>query len=171
MFYGCESFNGDISCWNTGSVTDMYAMFCDSECMSFNGDISGWNTGLVTTHALHVPCVVGRSTKICHDGTLDSVTDMYWHVRVVVRRSTSDLSRWNTGSVTTMGFMFGSCMSFNGDISQWDTGSVADMVFMFSGCTSFNQDISGWNIRLATTTRGMFDGCTSLNQNFRPNLL
>ena len=46
MFDGANSFNGDISGWNTASVTDMSGMFVGA--YSFNGDISGWNTENVT---------------------------------------------------------------------------------------------------------------------------
>ena len=36
------AFNGDISSWDTSSVTSMYCMFCSTS--SFNGDIGSWNT-------------------------------------------------------------------------------------------------------------------------------
>ncbi len=45
MFEGAESFNDDISGWNTASVTDMYDMF--SGATSFNQDIENWNTAKV----------------------------------------------------------------------------------------------------------------------------
>ena len=44
MFYNSK-FNGDISSWDVGNVTDMRYMFYDSK---FNGDISNWNVGNVT---------------------------------------------------------------------------------------------------------------------------
>jgi len=46
MFYEANSFNGDLSRWNTAAVTDMSYMF--NKATSFNGDISGWNTSNVT---------------------------------------------------------------------------------------------------------------------------
>ena len=50
------------------------------------------------------------------------------------RRSTRDISAWDTSSVTDMAQMFDgfSEMSFNADISAWDTSSVTDMDRMFS---------------------------------------
>ena len=44
----CNStFNGDISKWETGQVTDMGHMFRGS-ASAFNQDIGGWNTAQVT---------------------------------------------------------------------------------------------------------------------------
>ena len=37
-------FNGDISKWDVSNVTNMHCMFTDSK---FNGNISGWNVGKV----------------------------------------------------------------------------------------------------------------------------
>ena len=45
-FGGKSTFNGDISKWDTGQVTDMYRMF--SGASAFNQDIGSWNTAQVT---------------------------------------------------------------------------------------------------------------------------
>ena len=46
MFSGARSFNGDISGWNTASVTNMRSMFL--RATAFNQNIGGWNTAQVT---------------------------------------------------------------------------------------------------------------------------
>ena len=46
MFEGAESFNGDLSAWNTSSVIKMDWMFADAT--SFNGDLSSWDISSVT---------------------------------------------------------------------------------------------------------------------------
>ena len=45
-FGGKSTFNGDISKWDTGKVTDMQSMFY--EASAFNHDIGSWNTAQVT---------------------------------------------------------------------------------------------------------------------------
>jgi surface protein len=36
--------------------------------------------------------------------------------------------------------------SFNQDISKWDTGKVKNMSWMFREAKTFNQDIGNWNV-------------------------
>ena len=46
-FGGKSTFNGDISKWDTGKVTNMNHMFYQAS--AFNQDIGSWNTAQVTT--------------------------------------------------------------------------------------------------------------------------
>ena len=153
--------HGDISSWDTSSVTTMKYMFTDAT--SLNGDISGWDTS--------------------------SVTDMAgMFLRAIYFNQ--DISGWDTAQVTNMRAMFDSAKRFNQDISGWDTAQVTDMYGMFLGATSFNQDISrlehgegedhgvdvrlaplpstrtsaGWDTAAVTTMKDMFNGATAFNQ-------
>ncbi len=141
------SFNGDISKWNVGNVTDMSGMFQGS---SFNGDISKWNVGNVTDMS-------GMFQGSSFNGDISE-----WDVSHVTNMKemfassefNGDLSQWDVSSVSDMSSMF-SYSSFNGDISKWDVSQVIDMSFMLSG-PSFNGDISKWEIGIDCVVEQMF---------------
>ena len=78
-FGGKSTFNGDISNWNTGKVTNMQNMFRSAS--AFNQDIGSWNTAQVTTMYGHVLRYL-RSTKTLGVGTRSKVTDMQSMFRV-----------------------------------------------------------------------------------------
>ena len=50
LFSNEAEFNGNLSSWDVGQVTDMESMF--EGATSFNGDLSGWNVGQVTDMSL-----------------------------------------------------------------------------------------------------------------------
>ena len=39
----------------------------------------------------------------------------------------SDLSKWNTGSVTSLRSVFYNARAFNGDVSKWNIGAVVSL--------------------------------------------
>jgi len=48
--------------------------------------------------------------------------------------------------VTDIQELFKDKTSFNSDISNWDMGAVTTMGYMFQGASAFNADISNWNV-------------------------
>jgi len=80
-----------------------------------------------------------------------------------------DISKWDTGKVTTMRSMFSSASSFNQDIGSWNTAQVTKMTSMFSSASAFNQDIGNWNTAQVTDMSRMFfissSGASAFNQN------
>ena len=46
LFFNKAEFNGNLSRWQVGQVTDMRSMF--NGATSFDGDLSGWDVGQVT---------------------------------------------------------------------------------------------------------------------------
>ena len=92
------------------------------------------------------------------------------------RKSTfnGDISKWDTGKVTTMYDMFYQASAFNQDIGnwntaqvtnmklclfrfcvqprhwEWNTAQVTDMRDMFYYASAFNQDIGSWNTEQVT---------------------
>ena len=70
-----------------------------------------------------------------------------------------DLSNWDTGSVTDMGWMFDGCSNLTSlDVSNWDTGSVTDMRAMFQGCSILHTIYVGskWNVDKVAKYSNMF---------------
>ena len=51
---------------------------------------------------------------------------------------------------------FGDKSTFDGDISKWNTGKVTNMYYMFYDASAFNQDIGSWNTEKVTNMRYMF---------------
>ena len=94
-YSGTTSFNGDISHWDTSSVTDMSNMF--DRASAFNGDIGNWDTSSVT-----------------------DMSNMFDRASAF----NGDIGNWDTSSVTDMSNMFDSASNFNRDIGGWDTGSA-----------------------------------------------
>lgn len=90
MFYADDSFNEDISHWDTSNVTNMNYMF--SNASSFNQDISTWNTSKVT----NMSTMFNNATSF-----------------------NQDISIWDVSKVTAMSGMFYNATSFNQDLSGW----------------------------------------------------
>ena len=128
-----DTFNGDISSWATGAVTDMNHMFAFT-WSGFNRDIGGWDTS--------------------------SVTDMsnMFHGAYAFNQ---DISSWDTSAVTSMSYMFAGSpdrnSEFNQDLREWTISSVTTMQAMFEHADGFNQQLC-WDILSNVNTDQMFDG-------------
>ena len=171
-----NSFNGDISTWDTSSVTNMSNMFAYS---SFNNNNS-INTKQVT---------VGENTYLAWD--VSNVKNMscmfvmntgaYTVVRGVYRIHSfqGDISKWDTSNVKNMEYMFSNAWFRNsGDINTkvvtldddttytaWDVRNVENMKKMFSNAREFNKDISKWNVSKVLDMYAMFNYAQDFKQN------
>ena len=135
-----DTFNADISHWDTSSVTNMSNMF--DSASAFNQAIGNWDTSSVTTtfamfsFASDFNQAIGNwdtSSVISMRGMFDNTANF-----------NQAIGNWDTSSVTSMFLMFASASAFNRDIGNWDTSSVTDMKAMFWSASAFNQDLSGW---------------------------
>jgi len=108
-FGGRNTFNGDISRWDTSQVKNMDATFAGAS--AFNQDIGNWNTGEVT----YMAYMFARASAF-----------------------NQDIGSWNTEKVTSMQDMFNEASAFNHDISSWNGPAAADQqTGIFSGATAF----------------------------------
>ena len=141
MMFARSDFNGDISCWNTGSLETMSNMFSVNKY--FNGDLSKWNTGKVyDMSSLFYMSVF--------DGDISG-----WDVRKTKfmqcmfyrnRRFNADISGWKPESAENMAGMFADGV-FNVDIGKWTAyikpeTNVRDM-FKFNKCYEYDRNVLG----------------------------
>jgi len=186
-FGGKTTFNGDISRWDTSSVTTMFRMF--SVARKFNQPIGSWDVSKVTNMKLAF-CAADEFNQPLNDWDVSSVTTFQgmfavtkkfnqpldkWDTSNVESMegifSDSDafnqpIGNWNTSKVTNMVTAFGTGAIFNQDISKWDTSSVTNMYKMFYNNVYFNQDIRGWDTSKANTAAIIF-GATAFNATFQ----
>jgi len=112
LFFGAKNFNGNVTKWNTGAVTDMSRVFsCSSGYEGvFNQDLSDWD--------------------------VSKVKNMY-HMFSYQAKFNQDLSDWKVSQVTNTRSMFAGAASFNQNLSSWDTSQVTDSTNMWSYATAF----------------------------------
>ena len=112
VFLHNPTFNGDISKWNVRKVTNMRAMFAESE---FNGDISEW----------YVSCVENMRAMFAESEfngdiskwNVSNVEDMY--KMFADSKFNNDISKWNVSNVKDVDDMFADS-KFNKNISKWN---------------------------------------------------
>ncbi|MEX0363160.1 MAG: BspA family leucine-rich repeat surface protein, partial [Allomuricauda sp.] len=123
MFYGCSSFNGDLSNWDVSTITSMGNMF--SGASSFNGNIGNWVVENVTNMVFMFD---GASTF------------------------NQDISGWDVSKVENMAVMFNGASSFNQNLGDWKIIALAQGATMFallnnSALTNENYEATliGWS--------------------------
>jgi surface protein len=135
-----SEFNGDISEWNVGNVTDMTRMFLD--CENFNCDLSNWDV-----------------SKVLY------MEEMFTNCK---NFEGNGLKYWKTNCLIDTKRMFKECVKFNEDISGWDMSDVHTIIEMFYNCENFDKDISGWNLESVQEIQGVFFKCLKLSPNHKP---
>ena len=166
MFYGCTSFNQDISGWDVSHVTDFTNMFFGAT--TFNRPLNGW----MTSAALDFTGMFTGAIAFNQDLSgwdVDQVTtfERMFDGAIAFNRP---LATWQTSGALNMSGMFRNAGTFNQPIGLWDVDSVTNMSAMFQGttqATTFNQDISMWNVGNVTNMNTMFKGNIAFNQNLR----
>ena len=166
MFYGASAFNSDIGNWNTGNVTDMNNMFGNAS--AFNAAIGDWNTSSVTNMN---SMFYGASAfnQAIGDWNTSNVSNMSNMLRNASTFNQA-IGDWDTSNVIAMTAMFESANAFNQAIGNWNTSSVINMRFMFYSAAAFNQDLSSWCVSQFSSEPVAFAGGTAaLITDYQPN--
>lgn len=79
-------------------------------------------------------------------------------------RTSLDLSKLDTSSVTNMSYMFSAMSGLKTlDLTNFNTSNVRDMSYMFNGCYNLNPiDVSNFNTSNAVSMFNMFDNCNTV---------
>ncbi len=166
MFYGCTSFNQDISAWDVSAIANFTNMFYGAT--AFNQPLNSW----ITSSAIDLSGMFyGASSFNQPIGgwDVDQVTN-FAHMFDGATAFNKSINSWQTTSATNMSGMFRNASTFNQPIGAWAVDYVTDMSSMFQGtsqATIFNQDISAWNVSSVTNMNAMFKGNIAFNQNLR----
>ncbi len=128
LFYGDETFNEDISGWDTSNVTTMEKMFFEAE--KYNQPLNNWN--------------------------VSSVSNMSYVFFKAIEFN-QPLNSWDVSNTNDINNMFFEVKKFNQPLDNWDVSNVDNMEDMFSGASEFNQDLSTWNTMLINTKPYKFD--------------
>ena len=88
---------GDISNWDTSSVTDMSSLFQTFHATSFNQPLNKWN--------------------------VSKVRDMTGIFQNAISFN-QPLNNWNVSNVTNMKYMFHAARSFNQPLNKWNVSNV-----------------------------------------------
>ena len=111
LFKNQNSFNQNISSWDTSNVTTMHGMFDNAR--AFNQNIGSWDTSSVTDMSEMFKGDPNAWSNFQNGGS-------------------NSIGNWDVSSVTDMSDMFYGKQRFNVNIGSWDVSNVTNMRGMFA---------------------------------------
>ena len=124
----------------------------------------------------YVSPFVANGTKIPFNQIVTTLMTDMSNMFYTIGNFNSNISSWDTSSVTNMTSMFNGASRFNNGnnpgiensgiagIGYWHTSKVTNMSYMFSSC-SLNSNIGSWDVSSVTNMEQMFYGSFFTNGN------
>lgn len=140
--YGSD-FNGNITTWNTKSVTLFIGMF--QRATNFNQNLNNWDV----SNAINMSYMFA-STK----------------------NFNTPINNWDIKNVRSMTSMFEFSKSFNQPLGKWNVSKVWHMENMFNMAGAFNQNLGDWVLtQEAANFDKMFDNSVISCENYSKTLI
>lgn len=187
---------GNISDWNTSSITDMSSIF--NNIIPLADDIAenkliqlNWDTSNVTNMShMFAHCYLNFKINFTDTSQVTDMSFMFEYTPIFNQPlpesfNTSKVTNMNgmfcrahifnqhlpssfdTSNVTNMSHMFDEATEFNGSLPQsFNTSKVTDMSYMFAFATNFNQPLV-FDTHKVTNMHSMFEGAGNFNQPIR----
>ena len=160
MFSNANTFNSDISSWDTSRVENMDTMF--NRAAAFNKNIGSWDTSNVTnmSYMFYFANAFNGNISSWNTSKVTTMSGMFNYASVF----NQDIGSWNTSKVTIMSGMFLGASAFNQSLNSWNTSAVTNMFGMFHSASAFNQPLNSWDVSKVTSMSGMFQSASAFNQ-------
>ena len=178
MFWHCKAVTKlDLSKWKADNCTAMNSMFSGCEQLTTLSINSNFNSAKVKNMSyMFNGCKSLKSIPVTSLNT-QSVTDMS-HMFDGCEAWTASFGeynpwKWETGSVTTMEYMFYNCKKISSlNLSSWNTSNVTSMLCMFYGCEGIKEtsktnryallNVENFNVSKVKSMYCMFSHCTGI---------
>lgn len=157
----------DLSHLNTGSVIEMYYVFCNTSIKSVN--LNGWDMSKVTScRSMFTQCYSLETvdmTLSTNLSTCSSFLEMFSGCKKL--KTIKGTDTWKIQNATDFSKMFNQCNSLQNikGLEDWNVSKVTNFDIMFYGCSSLTKlDLRNWVTSSATTFQNMFHGCSNLEE-------
>lgn len=166
MCSNSNNISGDLSNWNLINVLDSFGIFYDSD--NFNANISNWNLENLASFQMFFSDTNNFSGDLSNWNTnsLNNLDSIFSNSN----NFSGNLSNWNISGVNSMSQAFSSSKNFNSNLSNWDVSNVIGMGQLFMDSENFSGDLSNWNLSQIDDFGGEGSGFFFQTKNFSGDL-